>query len=160
MSGVSYVTIEDFQDGVIPKAALAGVPLTVQQNMIARASALASSYLIDRYPMPLCRPYDESLKQAVMQIVAYWALQYRGVNPLANGADWTVMRQSFDDAMAWLKTVANGQTSIVCAVSAGGEQSLQPDVSSNAPRYYGAFGQPPGSQNYPSGGGAGGGWGT
>lgn len=159
MTAQSYVTIEDFETGIVPASALAGVPLTVQQRMLERASAIASGYLIDRYPMPLCRPYDPALQEAVMQIVAFWALQRRGLNPNANGADWQVARTSYEDAMSWLKLVANGQVSLVCVTTAD-QPSLQPDVSSNVPRFYGAFGVPPGSQNYPSGGGMGGGWGT
>lgn len=155
----SYVTLADFESGILPASSLAGVPMLVQQRMLERASSLASSFLIDRYPMPLCRPFDPALQEAVMQIVAYWALQRRGLNPQANGADYEVARNSYLDAMSWLKLVANGQASVVCARSPEGP-SLQPDVDSNVPRFYGAFGRPPGSQNYPSGGGIGGGWGT
>ncbi len=157
----SYATIEDFQTAGLPPSATSGVSFDVIQKALQRASDLASSYLRDRYNLPLrCGSsracgYDGSLVEAVVDVAAWYVMKRRGFDPRL-GAD-TVIRQGYDDALEFLKRVANGQSQLrVCESPV---PSQQPQVSSNVPRGYGAFGEL-NAANLPVAGGRAGGWGT
>lgn len=161
MGATSYATLEDFSISGLPEKAYASVPRATVQRILQRASAFADTFLADRYHLPLSCScggqcgYDPSLVDAVCAIAAYRVLVLRGYDPNL-GAD-LVIRQGYDDAVATLKRVANGQQSLrVCQST---PESLQPDVGSNSPRGYGTLGGF-GAQDEPVVGGMGGGFGT
>src|SRR6478736_8623911 len=133
-ASTSYAAIEDLQSAGLPPAALGGgVAFTDQQAALVRASRLADTFLRDRYTLPLACPYDPALVDAVVQIASYRLMVRRGLNP--NGGLDVAVRQGYDDAIAFLTRIANGQNQL-CVVQAT-PASVQPEVFSNIPRGYG-----------------------
>ena len=83
--------------------ALASVPTATQEAALAAASELADSYLRTRYVLPLLA-WGNDLRRAVCQIATYDLFVTRGYNPAA-AADVNY-RMRYEDAIAWLKSVA------------------------------------------------------
>ncbi len=149
---VSYATIEDLQSAGLPPGALNSVSKTDQKGALERASAIASSYVGDKYTMQITPPYDPALTDAVCQIAAWRLLVRRGFNP-ESGADG-VIRQGYLDAIKWLERVANGQARLSVQEPTA---SLQPNLSTNDLRGYSPD---PNVTNAPIVGGGLGGWGV
>lgn len=150
---MAYATIEDLQSAGLPPGALGSVSKTDQRAALERASAIASSYIGDKYQLPAGQPYDPALVDAVCQIAAWRLLVRRGFNP-EQGQD-NVIRQGYLDAVKWLERVANGQARLQIVESGGG--SLQPNVLTNEVRGYSPD---PAVSNAPIVGGFNGGWGA
>jgi phage gp36-like protein len=150
--GVSYATIEDFQQAGLPGGALGSVTKTDQKWALERASAIASTYVGDKYTMQITPPYDQALVDAVCQIAAWRLLVRRGFNPQNDGDG--LVRQGYLDAIKWLERVANGQARLSVQEPT---PSLQPNVSSNDVRGYSPD---PNVSNAPRIGGGLGGWGV
>jgi phage gp36-like protein len=157
----SYASLADFEISGLPAKAYSSVLKGTVQKILERASAFADTFLVDRYALPLqCRcgcqcGFDPSLVDVVCAVAAYRVLVLRGFDP-TNGSD-VVVRQGYDDAIAVLKRVANGQQSFKVCQST--PESMQPDVASNVPRGYGTFAGF-GADDIPVVGGMGGGFGT
>lgn len=134
-----YATIADLQVSGLPAAAFggstAGNPIT-QNAALTRASALADTYLRDRYHLPLAEPYDAALIDAVCQIASYRLMTLRGYNP-DSGAD-RVIRQGYDDAIEWLTRVARGQATL--DVREATPPAEQPAIITSEPVGFGALG--------------------
>lgn len=129
----SYASIQDLQDAGLPPAALEGGPaFAAQERALMRASRFADTYLRDRYRLPLSCPIDQALVQAVVQIATWYLMVRRGFNP-GSGLDVAV-RQGYDDAVAFLRGIANGQNQL-CVAQAEPE-SLQPQLGTNEGRGY------------------------
>ncbi len=134
VTGVQYASIEDFNDAGLPNGALASLDRTTINRALVRASALANTFLGDKFTLGLGGPpYDASLVDAVCQIAAWNLLRLRGFNP--DNAGDQVVRQGYLDAEKLLTRIANGQAYL--NVQQGTPESLQPDVTSNSPRGYG-----------------------
>jgi len=153
---MGYATLADLDTFGLPAGALEGKQLDKQKTLDA-ASAFADSFLGNKYNLPI-KPfpglegapdfYDPALVMAVVKIAAWMLMSRRGFNP-DNGSD-QVLRLGYEDARTWLLRVSNGQA--VVQVQQAQPESLQPDISSNAPRGYGdLIGD--GSTDYPGVGG-------
>jgi phage gp36-like protein len=108
MNTTNYATSIDFLRLGLPDRAAAAQTSAEVEAMLGAASRLADSYLRKRYALPL-RGWDEALTRAVCAIAAYDALSRRGMNP-ENLADANI-RMRYDDAIKWLKCVAEGDFS-------------------------------------------------
>ena len=131
-----YASIADLNDCGLPAGALDSIKPVVQQKALDKASALADTYLRDRYTLPLTGPFDPSLIDAVCQVAAYRLMALRGYNP-NSGADGLI-RQGWVDATEWLKRIANGQAQLL--VKQADPVSLQPIVDTQPQRGYEAIG--------------------
>jgi phage gp36-like protein len=85
--------------------ALAGVREQDQDAALERASALADSYLAQRYPVPLAR-WGGDLLRVVCDVAAYDLLTQKPINVPAE--PWTP-RVRYEDALRWLDRVARGE---------------------------------------------------
>lgn len=104
----SYATTADLAQYAINSAAFASVAAGTQQTQLDAASTLAEGYLADQYHLPIIAPFPIDLKLAVCNIAAYFLMTFRGYRP--DGSD-EIVRQRYEDAMSWLRDVANGTTS-------------------------------------------------
>lgn len=138
----SYATLDDLQSAGLPGPALANISFDDQRRALQRASSYASTYLRDRYHLPLCCPYDQALVDAVCQIAAWRLMQRRGFNP-NTGAD-VAIRQGYEDACAFLVGVANGRNQL--CVREANPASEQPQFGTNPTR---GFGGTTGAQDVP-----------
>ena len=102
----SYATTADLQTAGVPAGVLSSVDTAVQELALERASRLADTYLRDRYHLPLAEPWDPALVDAVVQIAVWRLMMRRGFSP-QQGTD-TAFRLGYEDAMNFLKRVANG----------------------------------------------------
>lgn len=119
----SYATITDLQTAGVPPGVLSSVDTAVQELALERASRLADTYLRDRYHLPLTAPYDPSLVDAVVQIACWRLMMRRGFSP-QQGTD-TAFRVGYEDAMEFLKRVANGIAQLdVIQASPGAEEPI------------------------------------
>lgn len=98
-----YATTTQLAQYGAASTALSSVPSGTQTAAIAAASELADSYLRTRYSLPLLS-WGSDLTRAVCQIAAYDVFVSRGYNPAA-AADVNY-RMRYEDAVAWLKSVA------------------------------------------------------
>lgn len=116
-----------------------GFPLTAQGNLksdqlddaLVAASAMADSFLVARYALPLVNPQTEiALVEAVAKIAAYQLLSIRGYNP-ASGADVNI-RNRYEDAIRWLNLVQRQQANLLNQpLPVTGTQYNQPTLISN-----------------------------
>lgn len=132
---VAYATLEDLYETGLPPAALGSVAYTTQQKALLRASRVADSYMRDRYTLPLVAPFDQALVDAVVKLASYSLMVRRGYDPSVPGD--VAIRMTYDDAIAFLKGVANGQLQL--AVNQTSPPSLQPEIGSAAPRGWGGL---------------------
>lgn len=103
----SYATLANLYAYGIPAAALGDVSVTDQQAQLDAASTLADGFLRNKFTLPIITP-SADLVMAVAQIAAWNLLRRRGFNPDDPGGQAT--RLGYQDAMAWLKRVADGTT--------------------------------------------------
>lgn len=107
---MSYtVTPDELRRYAISPAALTGYEDNDLQGFLDGALATAYSYVRSQHTLPLTTA-GLDLTFAVCQIAAFRALVHRGFDPSA-AAD-QVLVKAHDDAMAWLRDVANGRASI------------------------------------------------
>lgn len=136
VSGVQYATLDDFRNAGLPTGSLESIDKSIWNQALIRASAFADTFIGCKYTLPLGRPYDPSLVDAVCQIAAWRLMSLRGYNPaVAGGSSDALIRQGFLDARDWLYRVANGQASLT--VIQATPESLQPDVYTSAQRRIG-----------------------
>jgi phage gp36-like protein len=129
----SFATLQDLDDEGIPLAALASIPNSQKQRVLDKVSSFVAGYIGDKIQMPLIPPYDPAIVTAVVQIAVWRLLVRRGFNPEDQGD--RVVRSGFNDAMAWLKDVANGKVRLEQKGSF--PESLQPSVDTNEQRGFG-----------------------
>ncbi len=131
-AGHSYASSSDLDEAGLPSGVLAGLAAGTIDRALERASRSADAYLRDRYNLPLSAPYDQSLVDAVCQLASWRLMQRRGFNPNTPGD--AVIRVGYEDAIAFLKRVANGQAQL--DVVQASPEAEQPLVSSSTPRGY------------------------
>jgi phage gp36-like protein len=102
---VVYATLDEFQALGLPPGALVGLAEADILRALRAASARATSYLGQRYRLPLVA-WGDDLRIAVAWMAAWALLSRRGFNPEA-GADVAV-RKNYEDAVGWLRDVARG----------------------------------------------------
>lgn len=128
-------TLQDLDDsGFPPKTWGNQLGQTQVQRLLLKASAYVLGYIGDKIQLPLVPPYDLALNQCTCQITAWWIITRRGFNPDDPGDK--VARTCYEDAMRWLKEVANGKIRLNQAGS--NPESLQPSVDTNLQRGYGS----------------------
>lgn len=150
----AYVTAQELTRLGIARAALTGVQTSDLQFALEAASRVADSYLTTKFVLPLTA-WGDDLKQKVADIAAYNVMKVRGFDPQKGDAE--TLRDSFEDAMSWLKDVATGKarpTGVVDS-SPGGENNTDaagesrqapmvlqayPDQSSESEDFWGSSG--------------------
>jgi phage gp36-like protein len=137
-----YAEYEDFVDFGVPEEALGSAlsgETSVDQALVERfldlASGIADTYVKPRYEdrYPLEAPYDPALVDAVIQIARYRLFSRRGYNPEPDGS--APLRDGYEDAVSWLKRVADGHAVLAIAGTAGATID-QPDCVYNESRGY------------------------
>ena len=129
----SYATLEDLDESGLPPGALGSVPFSVRQKALLRASRIADSYLRDRYSLPLAPAFDQALIDAVVRIATYSLMVRRGFDLNVPGD--AVIRMGYDDAISWLRSIANGQVTI--DVNQATPESMQPELGTTEARGFG-----------------------
>lgn len=104
--GTSYATADEFKESGLPPVALLGLDDAIITKCIERASGLVDSYIGARFKLPLAS-YGADIKQATIDLAAFWTMKRRGFQPGA--ADAETVRMSFEDAVKWLKDVQSGR---------------------------------------------------
>ena len=105
----SYATTTDLASYAVNPQAFAAIAPATQQAQLDAASTVLEGYFADQYHLPLVAPFPVDLKMQVCAIAAFWLMGFRGYKSDVNGD--SVVRQRFDDAMAWAKGVASGMIS-------------------------------------------------
>jgi phage gp36-like protein len=123
MVAAPYILLADLQ-GAVPAATLANVDPVVLQAKVDDANALAEGYLGVRYSLPLANT-GADLRRQLVAIAVYDVMSYKGFNPESN-RDMN-FRMRYDDAIKWLKGVADGNVTPV------GILDSTPQVSEAAP---------------------------
>lgn len=121
----SYATPSDLAQYAVNPAAFASVSAANQQAQLDAASTVAEGYLADQYHLPIVAPFPVDLKIAVCSIAAFYLMSFRGFRP-DSGND-IVIRQRYDDAISWLKSVAAG------TITPAGILDSTPQVREGAP---------------------------
>lgn len=103
--GVSFANLEQLYEHGIPSTALGSISGTKQAEALAATTEMASGILAIRYDPPIVTK-SVDLAQAVSKIAAYDLLSVRGFNPDGDDSNY---RRRYEDAMAWLKAVADGK---------------------------------------------------
>jgi phage gp36-like protein len=135
VAGIQYAGIDDFIASGLPLGALESINKSVWNRMLIKASSVASGYIGCKYSLPLSRPYDPALVDAVCQIAAWRLACLRGFKPGQGDGNDSVIRQGFLDARQWLVDIANGKVALTVIQAV--PPSLQPDVVTSTPRGYG-----------------------
>lgn len=129
----------------INAAALAGVDDPTKDAALQQASSVIDSYLRDRYTLPLLQAGND-IKRACLVMAVYYVMVARGYNPEAGGDPGIEKR--YNDALAWLKLVAQGTvTPDITDSSPGGTEGVPPAapiVISSAQRGFSSRGDPNG----------------
>lgn len=92
----------------LPSGALTGIATADQDAQLQAASVEADTYIARQKKIPLVT-WDLALTKAVCKIAAWDLLVVRGVNP--DGPD-SVFEKRHDEAIAWLKMVAEGKVQL------------------------------------------------
>lgn len=111
-----YATTTDLQTFGLPAAALTPVSTPDQNNALIAASALADSYLGQRFRLPLSS-WGTDITKAAAEIAAYLVMKKRGWSPGA--ADAEQIREAYDDALKWLRDVGQGKATPFGVVETG-----------------------------------------
>lgn len=103
--GVSFANLEQLYKFGIPSSALGSINDSSKAESLAATTELASGILAIRFDPPIVSQ-SVDLAQAVCKIAAYDLLSVRGFNPDGDDSNY---RRRYEDAMAWLKAVADGK---------------------------------------------------
>ena len=112
---MAYATTADLQTAGLPPGVLSSVDTFTQELALERASAQADGALRTQYRLPIVAPYDPALVDAVVQIAVWRLMMRRGFSP-QQGSD-TTFRIGYEDAMEFLRRVANGTIRIAVVQS-------------------------------------------
>ena len=123
MPAAPYITPADVGAAVAPTT-FANIPTDIVQSKVDDANALAEGYLGVRYSLPLANP-GADLRRQIVNIAVYDLMSWKGFNP-ESGRDMN-FRVRYEDAIKWLKGVADGNVTPVGIVDS------TPIVSEAAP---------------------------
>jgi phage gp36-like protein len=101
----AYATQTDFAALGLASKATASVSSSDVDAALEAASRVVDSYIGSRFDLPLVL-WDGSVTQAVVAIATYRILARRGY--AAGTPESDVIRQGYEDAIAWCKDVAKG----------------------------------------------------
>lgn len=127
----SYATPANLVAFGLSAQALAGFTADQQQAALDAASDVADGYLRSRFRLPLATPVTADLKRAVCAVAAFDLLTSRGFNPEA-GAD-TVVRLRYEDALKWLRDVADERVTPALSDSSGSTPAPRAPLIVSAP---------------------------
>lgn len=102
---MAYATRADLVEIGLTARALQGISNTEQDAALDAASAKINSYLSKRFEMPLS-VVDSDIKSCCVSMAAYALLTRRGFSAGVNDAEQ--MRLNNEDALRWLRDIANG----------------------------------------------------
>jgi phage gp36-like protein len=133
--GICFANLEQLAGFGLPNAAISNLVATTRAEALAATTELASGILAARYTLPILL-WGTDLAQATCKITAYDLLSVRGFNP--DGDDKNV-RMRWQDAMDWLKAVAEGSISPVGLVDSptdddGDDSGSGAEIVTHAPR--------------------------
>jgi phage gp36-like protein len=114
----TYCNNQDLSDLAIPNVALGDIVPEVRANACLVASDEAASYLGQDHDMPL-QSWGNALRLHTANMAVYHLMKRRGFNPEAD----EIIRLGYTDAIAWLKSGARTDKSIV---------DTTPEATSNA----------------------------
>ncbi|MFN7131605.1 MAG: phage protein Gp36 family protein [Myxococcales bacterium] len=100
-----YATRPDLAKHGLSADTLSEIAADAQDAALASASGVVDGYLRARFTLPLLSWGDE-LRRVVCHIAAYDLMTVRGFDP-ENPSDIN-LRQRYEDALRWLRDVANG----------------------------------------------------
>lgn len=112
----------------VAAAALDGIEVEAQEAALDAASAVADSYLRQRFTLPLTA-WGDDLTDAVCAIAAFRAASNVGFNPAAGGNE--ALKNRHDQAIAWLRDIATGKASpgvTDSSTEAGSADPAEPEV--------------------------------
>jgi phage gp36-like protein len=114
----SYCTRAELSQYGIAADALEDVSTTDQDASISGASDLIDSYLRQKFTLPLVA-WGSDIRRACAIVAVYDLIAgNRGYNPATPGDD--TLRLRYEDVLAWLKMIANGQVSPEATDSSSG----------------------------------------
>jgi phage gp36-like protein len=130
---MSIVTLAEFdaRSGLPTHAKLTN---TARQECIDEASGVAEGYLRVHYSGTMSSvTLSSDVKRIVVRLATYYAMERIGFNPEKDSD--RVIRQGYDDSIAWLKDVAAGKVSLLREiVGAPSGEEARPYVYSDAVR--------------------------
>ena len=138
---MAYATRAQLAQFGISAGALSSILPADQDAELQAASDRADDDLRRRYTMPVVAPFPPSLIEAVCKIAVYNLLSVRGYAP-DEGSNSNI-RTRFEDAIAWLNEVGNGDKSPAIIDSSSAVTSttqVSPEVVTNARRGWGSGG--------------------
>jgi phage gp36-like protein len=97
-----YATAEDLEIPVETRATLADSEIA---DAIAKAGAMADSYLASHFTLPLVEPYPADLRQAVAAVATYRAMRRRGYTP----GEVDQFKDAYLQAVKWFEDVSAGR---------------------------------------------------
>lgn len=128
---MAYATPADLTRLAIPEAAISRFSSAEREAALQAASDEADGYLRGRFRLPLVKWADD-LRRYVCQIAAWSLIASRGIDP--NGISAEVLKANRDDALRWLRDVADGRTTPSVTGSAPAGFQSSPRVYSRKPR--------------------------
>lgn len=131
---MGYATVADLAACGLPAAALASISDPTKLQALDDNSAVADTYMGDKYQLPLSPPYDRSVVRMVCYLAAWDLLGLRGYNP-SDPTDQVVQRRA-QIAIDFFQRVADGKARLNVVQAA--PESLQPDVYTNESRGFGS----------------------
>lgn len=120
----AYATRPEMYQLALNSGAFTGIATADQDAALAAASEFADGYITQRFQLPLSA-WGQDLKEAVSNIAAYRVMAVRGFAPEASDAGQ--LRERYEDAVKWLKEVANGQATPVNVADAVGSGTQAAD---------------------------------
>lgn len=127
---MAYPTLADLAACGLPPTALATISNADKTQALEDNSALADTYIGDKYQLPLSAPYDRALIRMICYLAAWDLLGLRGYNP-SDPTDQVVQYKA-DQAMKFLIRVAEGQARL--NVTQGAPAYYEADVYTNTER--------------------------
>lgn len=117
---VQLATAAEFDSFQLPSEALKDIPTPVKDRALQWASRKALSYVAKRKVLPLVT-WGDDLKAAVCELAGYYLVSRRGFAP--NSGANEVIRESYEDAIAWLSDVSRGIAELVDCVDSSQDQT-------------------------------------
>lgn len=125
-----YATVEDMARFAVPAVVLRDIEDAEINAVLVSATSTADSYLENRYNPPITTVPD-SLKEAVANLAAWTLIKQKGIRP--GSEDEETIRESYEDAMKWLRDIAAGRATLPSQETAPGPSAL-PAFASNDER--------------------------
>ncbi len=126
MAYPQLVTAAEFDLHVMPSTAFVNVDTPTKDGALLWASSIALGFVKKRKVLPL-KSWGADIKSAVGDMAAYKLMGKRGYSP-TSGAN-SVIRQSYDDALAWLRDVSRGIAELIDCV----DSTTTPEVDEAGP---------------------------